>query len=137
VGACVLVQAEPPSSVAVQRDAPGSRPDDGHFVPLRGSARFSSVYRNGSKSRRGPVVVFSMPSPSNQPEVGVVAGRRVGNAVARNTAKRRLREAARRAPLSGNRAYVMVASEAVVDVAFDDLVECISAAAASSEQETP
>lgn len=106
------------------------------FVPLRGRTRFSSIYRNGSKVRRGPVVVFSLPSQHAEPEVGFVAGRRVGNAVVRNRAKRRLREAARRVPLTNNRAYVMVATPDTVDVAFDDLVECVASAAASTERGT-
>jgi ribonuclease P protein component len=56
-----------------------------------------------------------------QPELGVVAGRSVGNAVRRNRAKRRLREAAHLAGLRPKTAYVVVASPDVVDVPFGEL----------------
>ena len=105
------------------------------FVPLRGSRRFSSIYRRGTKVRRGPIVVFSLPSRSPEPEVGFVAGRSVGNAPTRNRAKRRLREAARQAPLVGNRAYVMVATADVADVPFVDLVASVTEAATAIEEE--
>jgi ribonuclease P protein component len=78
-------------------------------------------------------MVVETPSTSVVPEVGVVAGKKVGNAVKRNRAKRRLREAAHRAPLRNNTAYVLVASEAVVDVAFDDLVEWVTGAVSNEK----
>lgn len=61
-------------------------------------------------------------------EVGVVAGKNVGNAVQRNRAKRRLREAARRVDLEPSTAYVLVASQEVLDVSFRRLVEWLSSA---------
>jgi len=92
-------------------------------VSLRPGSRFEEVYRTGVRVRRGAITVFAADGQDDVPEVGVVAGRRVGGAVKRNRAKRRLREAARRAPLGSGRAYVVVASPEVVDVAFEDLVE--------------
>lgn len=56
------------------------------------------------------------------PRVGVVAGHSVGSAVARNRAKRRLREALARAPLRGDLDYVVVASRAVVEAAFPEVL---------------
>jgi ribonuclease P protein component len=54
--------------------------------------------------------------------VAVVAGRPVGNAVRRNRAKRRLREALRRVPMRDGRDYVVIASAAVVRAPFEALV---------------
>ena len=102
-------------------------------MPLRGSSRFASVYRDGTKHRRGSVTIFRASSASTTPELGVVAGRRVGNAVTRNRAKRRLREAARRIDLQPQTAYVVVAGEGTADVAFDDLVEWMRAAVHESD----
>ena len=58
---------------------------------------------------------------STTPEVGVVAGKRVGNAVKRNRAKRRLRAAIHAANLRENTAYVVVASSGVLDASFVEL----------------
>lgn len=121
-------------SVAVARDASASLPDGRHYVSLRPGRRFDEIYRSGRRSRRGGVTVFQkegfhiLPAaaPRTLPEVGVVAGRRVGNAVRRNRAKRRLRAAADLAPLRSGVTYVLVAGPEVVDVAFGQLVEWVT-----------
>ena len=73
---------------------------------------------------------------SGAPQVGIVASRRVGGAVSRNRAKRRLREALMRVELETDTAYVVMASPDVVTMGFDDLVrEVGTAIAASGEDE--
>ncbi len=57
--------------------------------------------------------------------VGFVAGKKVGSAVVRNRAKRRMREAASRIPLNPDTVYVLVADRGVVDADFERLVDWI------------
>jgi ribonuclease P protein component len=57
-----------------------------------------------------------------------VAGRAVGNAVARNRAKRRLREAVSLAPIRDGHDYVVIAGAGVDRVPFDDLVAWVRSA---------
>ena len=57
-----------------------------------------------------------------------MANRRVGGAVQRNRAKRRLREAMRRVALEPGTAYVVQATSAVVDAPFMQLVEWLASA---------
>ncbi len=64
-----------------------------------------------------------------------MVGRKVGGAVQRNRAKRRLREAVRRVPLQQGTDYVIVASAAVVDTPFDRLVRWLKTAIANEESE--
>jgi ribonuclease P protein component len=57
---------------------------------------FRSVFANGRSYARGVVVVYvAKRSEGGQPRVGYVVSRKVGSAVARNRAKRLLREAVR------------------------------------------
>jgi ribonuclease P protein component len=70
------------------------------------------------------------------PEVGVVAGRRVGNAVKRNRAKRRLRAAIHAANLRQNTAYVVVASSDVLDAPFVELTRWLNKAVADIDGNT-
>ena len=67
--------------------------------------------------------------------MGIVASRRVGSAVMRNRAKRRLREALLRVELTTDRAYVVIASPGVVTTGFDQLVCGLGDAIAASEEE--
>jgi ribonuclease P protein component len=62
---------------------------------LRSSAEFRRVYDGGEKRVGRYVVVFARPSEEKQTRVGVVASRKVGDAVRRNRAKRLLRSAYR------------------------------------------
>lgn len=58
----------------------------------------------------------------------MVASRAVGTAVARNRAKRRVREALRRVPLREGRDFVVTVGRAVVEVPFETLVSWVASA---------
>jgi ribonuclease P protein component len=73
---------------------------------------------------------------STTPEVGVVAGKRVGNAVKRNRAKRRLRAAIHATNLRQNTAYVVVASSDVLDAPFVELTNWLNKAVADTDGNT-
>jgi ribonuclease P protein component len=61
---------------------------------LRTSEEFSVVYRSGKRARTGSVVAIGLGTDAGEPKVGITCSKRVGGAVSRNRAKRRLRAAA-------------------------------------------
>lgn len=73
---------------------------------------------------------------AESPLVGIVAGHLVGGAVERNRAKRRLREALARAPLRGDRDYVVIAGREVLEVPFPDVVAWVIRAVEEQVSET-
>lgn len=105
----------------------GSKP----YASLRSGPDIRKVRRVGTRRRVGGITVFAAPG-SGPPRVAFVAGRAAGNAVQRNRAKRRLREAVRRVPLRDDRDYVVIASASVVEAPFETLVSW--ARAATSEE---
>ena len=102
------------------------------FVSLA-SSRFGPVYRNGHRSESGGIRVISADAEAGPPQVGIVAGRTVGNAVRRNRTKRRLREALGWVALRPDTAYVVVASPEVAAIPFGTLVDRLGEAIAGSE----
>ena len=88
------------------------------------------MYRSGTRRRAGGITVLQTHSESAVPEVGIVTGKRVGNAVKRNRAKRRLREAADLIDLQPNTSYVVVASHEVVNAQFGELTDWMEKAIA-------
>lgn len=99
-----------------------SQPRGGRYASLRGRTAFRRVFRAGKRRRSGGVVVIVASGASGLPRVGVVAGaRKVGGAVQRNRAKRRLREALESVPLRNDHDYVVIASKQVLNAPFVEL----------------
>ena len=74
--------------------------------------------------------MFQAAGQGTTPEVGVVAGKRVGNAVKRNRAKRRLRAAIHATNLRPSTAYVVLASSDVLEAPFVELTNWLGRAVA-------
>ena len=122
VPACERARAVPSSSGVVSRAAGGSRPEGRPYISLRGRSEFSRVYRRGQRRRVGSIVVITAEGRPGPARVGFVAGRRIGGAVERNRAKRRLREAMAKVAVPEEMTYVVVAQPGVNQVGFDRLV---------------
>jgi ribonuclease P protein component len=80
--------------------------------------------------------VISATGENGPPQVGVVAGRRLGSAVVRNRAKRRIREALARAELREATSYIIVALPRIVDADFADIAGWVRRGVRSSRRET-
>ena len=79
--------------------------------------------------------MFDAVGEPGPPRVAVTADRRVGGAVARNRAKRRLREAIARSPIRFGRAYVVAATPVVVEAPFEELIAWVTAAVDVEDEE--
>jgi ribonuclease P protein component len=104
------------SNGGAARAASGSPPRS-----LVGRRRFSEVFATGTRRRQGGITVI-VARDGRAPEVGIVASRkRVGSAVDRNRAKRRIRAALGSVTLSEG-SYIVVASRGVLTAPFGELV---------------
>lgn len=115
----------PSSSHGVQKAASVSplRP-----VSLRSSASFRTVLATGRRRRVGDLVIVGAVGQPGSVRYGLVTGRRIGSAVVRNRAKRRLREAIRVTGLPEGYDFVVIAGATVPHVPFSTLVAWISEA---------
>ena len=120
--ACAAGPGEPSSGADALRGGSGSPRRGRPFRSLRGAKEFRRVQRTGRRNRIGGITVVVADGSSASPRVGIVAGQSVGRAVARNRAKRRLREAMSRAPLAEDRDYLVVAGRAVVEAPFPEVL---------------
>ena len=112
-------------STAVPASVGSSFPDStgrsDRVRPLSGASEFNEVLRNGRRLRRGGVTVVVHRRHGGLPRTGLVVGRRVGGAVVRNRAKRRLRAALREVTLAGATDYVVIATPVVATAPFEEL----------------
>ncbi len=113
----------PPSSAAVTKVGSVSPRSDFGF--LRANADFQRVFKLGAKRRSGGITVVEAPGVSESGRIGIIATKKVGNAVARNRAKRRLREAVRAVGVPPGRDYVVIVSTSVVDAPFSTLLRWV------------
>ena len=90
---------------------------------LRGRLRFQQV-RSEGKSWAGPLLVLcALPNDSDTSRIGFSVSRRLGNAVQRNRARRRLREALRRhlTSIASGWDLVFIARPTLAQARFDDI----------------
>jgi len=66
-----------------------NRPDP---TKLRRRAEYRNVYERGARLRGRFMTCFALPNGLASPRLGIAASRKIGNAVVRNKAKRRIRE---------------------------------------------
>lgn len=88
---------------------------------LQKRAEFVRAYDHGAKRHGRFVIVFVLPTGGPTSRLGVSATRKFGGAVARNLAKRRVREVFRRIPLPPGLDVVVVPKREFPDASFADL----------------
>ena len=88
---------------------------------LTGSQRFYAVRREGQGWANRLLVLKAIPNNSDINQFGLVVGKRLGGAVARNRVKRRLREAIRQTPLKSGWDVVLIARRGAESVDYQRL----------------
>jgi ribonuclease P protein component len=94
------------------------------IVSLCRNYEFQRLYRRGKSAVRHTIVVYAFKNRSDDVRLGITAGKKVGNAVSRNRAKRRIRELFRtyKSDIKRGVDICIVARNAVIDVPYDKLV---------------
>lgn len=97
---------------------------------MRTSVEIERVKRRGSRYHTPLFSIASISSDTAEPRVGIIVGKRLGKAVARNRAKRLFRELARlnRPRLARHRAFLVFPKRHALEVSFAVLRESWDAA---------
>jgi ribonuclease P protein component len=133
--ACRIAPAGPSSRIGAVRAVSGSRPEFGrHVVERLGSrAQFAFLRAHGTTVREGqlrivavrpPEVAGTAASGAGSSAVAYAISRRVGTAVRRNRARRRLREIFRAAHAAGSLPcgwYLVTVFPSATEPAFEEL----------------
>lgn len=88
---------------------------------LTGRKDFDRLFALGSRSKAGGVNVIQASNDADVTRVAVIVSKRVGGAVARNRAKRRVRAVLREIHLPESTDVAVVVSKPVLDASFDRL----------------
>ncbi|HJR88256.1 MAG TPA: ribonuclease P protein component [Acidimicrobiia bacterium] len=105
-----------------------TRPPVVRPVSLKNRADFRRVLDTGRRRKVGGLLVVRSPGEPDQIRIGLVAGKRIGNAVQRNRIRRRLRAAAGDAEVPVGFDYVLIPEREAADVPYPRLVEWVTAA---------
>lgn len=90
---------------------------------LTDSPEFERVYRQGTAYRGKCFSVHAFPNEHGNPRLGLSVSRKVGNAVTRNTVRRRLKEVFRASTseIPGDLDLVVSARPAAAEATFEEL----------------
>ncbi|MGH8957771.1 MAG: ribonuclease P protein component [Acidimicrobiia bacterium] len=95
---------------------------------MKKGADFRRVLDTGRRRKAGGILVVRSPGQPDQIRIGLVAGRRIGNAVQRNRIRRRLRAAVGDADVPAGFDYVLIPEKEVGEASYPRLVEWVAAA---------
>ncbi len=94
---------------------------------VKSTAQFNRIYKKGRYAHTSGFVLYYMKGSENL--LGVVASKKVGNAVKRNRAKRLLRASLRDQTIDlAVGSYVLVAKAAIFDLPYENLQEELTTA---------
>lgn len=95
---------------------------------LTRTADFKRVRRLGKSYAHPLIVLITLPNELEQPRIAVAAGRRVGNAVLRNRAKRLIRAAVSHLITSITPGWdiLIIARKPIVEATFQDTEQAVS-----------
>lgn len=88
---------------------------------LTRSAQFTAVFNHGKFWANELMVVRAMPNGLEFSRFGIIASKKVGNAVIRNRARRLIREAIRLIPVKPGWDIVIVARKGIVGTGYRDI----------------
>lgn len=83
--------------------------------------QFRAVLGKGATQVGRLMVIKTLPASPETSRYGIVASKKVGNAVARNRTKRRLREVFRQAPLKAGWDIVIIARPVITKAEYKDI----------------
>jgi len=100
------------------------------MLTLKATTDFQRVRREGQSWSHPLVVLSACPNDRNETRLGITASKSVGGAVARNRAKRRLREAMRRQEketgISGGWDIVLIARAPLVKAEWRKVIDTLN-----------
>lgn len=113
----------PEASVAPASAAPKSgRPEGARFTlreRVRRRREYQAVYEHGARLSGSFMTVFFYRNTLGQPRLGIAATRKIGPAVGRNRAKRRVRELFRRNKIAEGVDIVVIPRRELIDAPFE------------------
>lgn len=105
------------------------------IISLCKNYEFQKLYRRGRSAVRSSLVMYCAKGKPEQVRLGLTAGKKIGNAVCRNRAKRRLRELFRvmQPDIKDGFDICIVARTRVLTIPYDKLIKDFRSAATELE----